>query len=153
MSFQKGHSFSSAPRYDRFDTSPCWVVRNFDSKLQGRLKFHCTQSSRKMQEMRGKRRKNEISGNPEGRNRDDFESAPLWPLRYLSILHCAFRNPEKNLRTHLRTGVFPWKAKSPKSSDFLAFSSVFTVLRDRVFHTTLMISSQPRYDHFDTSPY
>ena len=38
-------------------------------------------------------------------------------------------------------------------ADFLAFSSVFTVLRDRVFHTTLMISSQPRYDHFDTSPY
>ena len=35
--FQKGHSFSSQPRYDHFDTSPCMLTRKTEINANIRL--------------------------------------------------------------------------------------------------------------------
>ena len=75
----------------------------------------------------------------------DFESGPLWPLRYRSTvflpLRCSGKRREKEERTN---GSIEFSSlKKPKEfKDFLSGG----------FREVRTFSSQPRYDHFDTSP-
>ena len=79
------------------------------------------------------------------RSDSDFESGPLWPLRYRSTvflpLRCSGKRREKEERTN---GSIEFSSlKKPKEfKDFLSGG----------FREVRTFSSQPRYDHFDTSP-
>lgn len=107
----------------------------------------------------------------------DFESVPLWPLRYrsVSISACHSRRfqstqksfGEKSRRENIK--VFDlefWKPRIskgfrgdeiPRSRRNFECSSLqplryASMHKYSLFRTNHMISSQPRYDHFDTSP-
>ena len=79
----------------------------------------------------------------------DFESAPLWPLRYLSVYtnldFYPFEAPE-NGGIFARDATIILNLNPRKSLINQGFQGIRWTIDGR-------ISSQPRYDHFDTSPY
>ena len=103
----------------------------------------------------------------------DFESAPLWPLRYLSVLSCVWilhgfcKADSEMLSSKIQEKWSIWEILRENESfrglqsDKLGYLSSqsrydhFDTLpcnNYSVLERNNMISSQPRYDHFDTSP-
>ena len=79
---------------------------------------------------------------------EDFESAPLWPLRYLSVFGCVWI-----LHGFCKAEVEMLSSKIQEKW------SICEILRENKSFRRLQsdklgyLSSQPRYDHFDISPY
>ena len=78
----------------------------------------------------------------------DFESVPLWPLRYVSE-YINLNITGQQLFSFLRIPVRTRPISQPQTPQI---PSVFKASRPLAFHSPHRISSQSRYDHFDTSP-
>ena len=71
---------------------------NFARLLQGRWWNAVIQNSRKMKHLRGNRRKQELLQVAEWWARLPFESAPLWPLRYVSVYVNSRSRGQRNIQ-------------------------------------------------------
>ena len=138
---------SSQSRYDHFDTLPYLSQHQHLRKrgeLMGRtsknIKFRIPEKPRKIKGFRngGFPIATTISSQP---RYDHFDTSP-----YMLTRHTEINAIFSCIRIPVRTGVVLETMECPKTAQLKAFWKID-------FRLAKKISSQPRYDHFDISPY